>query len=321
MKRRKLMVLLVAVMMIATMIPSMAFAVDNGNTDTVTISGTKEWAGDDESNRPESITVKLMNGNEEIATQEVTKADGWKFSFEVAKDTVIDAGDNLTVVENGVENYKAEYTQPKVTVTDDTVTEGTTTPAEVSTLEKVATNKGQNATIEGNLIVFKIANESKYIIWTANPIKDGDKDDVEKAIGKSIDSINDNSTIAYVNSTSSVTVSGDGEFTIDGNKISWNMQSVKSLIWYGTYTASEFIPGTIIPGDVYVSDCKITNTYVEPTTPVDPGTTDPTDPTTPTVDNDAAAKTGDGFNPFVFAGIALAALMAAAATYISRRRA
>lgn len=56
------------------------------------IAGEKHWVDDNEDMRPESVTIKLMLGDEVIDTKTVTANDEWKYVFE----------DVLTLDENGV---------------------------------------------------------------------------------------------------------------------------------------------------------------------------------------------------------------------------
>ena len=51
--------------------------------ETVDISGAKTWddSNDAEGKRPQSITVHLMDGSNEVASRKVTAADGWKWTF------------------------------------------------------------------------------------------------------------------------------------------------------------------------------------------------------------------------------------------------
>lgn len=47
------------------------------------VSGTKTWKDNDSEDRPDSITVQVMNGNDSdpVKVQEVTAADDWNFTF------------------------------------------------------------------------------------------------------------------------------------------------------------------------------------------------------------------------------------------------
>ncbi|WP_423366622.1 Cna B-type domain-containing protein, partial [Melissococcus plutonius] len=47
------------------------------------VSGTKTWEDNNnqDGKRPEKITVRLMNGDKEVATKEVSEKEGWKYSF------------------------------------------------------------------------------------------------------------------------------------------------------------------------------------------------------------------------------------------------
>lgn len=45
------------------------------------IKGTKTWVGDDENNRPSSITIDLYRDGQKIDSKQVTAADNWAYSF------------------------------------------------------------------------------------------------------------------------------------------------------------------------------------------------------------------------------------------------
>ena len=45
------------------------------------ISGTKTWVNDKESNRPESITIKLLKDGEVYRTTTTNAEKDWKYSF------------------------------------------------------------------------------------------------------------------------------------------------------------------------------------------------------------------------------------------------
>ncbi|PDY51099.1 hypothetical protein CON61_22100, partial [Bacillus toyonensis] len=45
------------------------------------VEGTKTWNDDNAKDRPEMIKVDLLQNGTVIATQEVSKATGWKYEF------------------------------------------------------------------------------------------------------------------------------------------------------------------------------------------------------------------------------------------------
>ncbi|EGO7994987.1 Cna B-type domain-containing protein, partial [Enterococcus faecalis] len=51
--------------------------------ETTEVKGTKTWADNDnqDGKRPDKITVNLLADGEQVATKEVTEADGWQYSF------------------------------------------------------------------------------------------------------------------------------------------------------------------------------------------------------------------------------------------------
>ncbi len=48
----------------------------------ISLSGQKKWLGDRQTDRPESITVELLQNGEVYQTKEVTAADDWKYTFD-----------------------------------------------------------------------------------------------------------------------------------------------------------------------------------------------------------------------------------------------
>ena len=72
----------------------------------ISIEGEKVW--DDAGNegaRPETITVRLKANGEEVAHQEVTKGNGWKWKFENFPEYKAGQKITYTVTEDAVENY------------------------------------------------------------------------------------------------------------------------------------------------------------------------------------------------------------------------
>ena len=57
------------------------YDITNIRTGTTAVEGTKTWLDDDAKERPEKITVNLLQNNEVIDSQDVTKASNWQFSF------------------------------------------------------------------------------------------------------------------------------------------------------------------------------------------------------------------------------------------------
>ncbi|MCD8008496.1 MAG: Cna B-type domain-containing protein, partial [Clostridiales bacterium] len=77
----------------------------------LTISGSKTWddANDQDGKRPESITVRLYADGEEIASTEITEADGWSYSFTGLPK--YDSGVEIvyTITEDAVAGYTTTY--------------------------------------------------------------------------------------------------------------------------------------------------------------------------------------------------------------------
>lgn len=72
------------------------------NEATVTISGSKSWVGVASGNLPESITVALYNGEDQVGnTQTITADNSWKYFFTAPK---YDANGNAITTYNVREN-------------------------------------------------------------------------------------------------------------------------------------------------------------------------------------------------------------------------
>ena len=96
----------------------MGFTVTNSYTSEKTdVEGTKTWSdnNDQDGKRPNSITIRLLKNGTEIASKEVTEADGWAWSF-----TGLSKYENgelitYTITEDAVEGYSSEVSGYNVT--------------------------------------------------------------------------------------------------------------------------------------------------------------------------------------------------------------
>ncbi|MEN1938083.1 Cna B-type domain-containing protein, partial [Paenibacillus sp. 102] len=98
---------------------------------TTSVTGTKTWKGDNAKDRPTMIKVDLLQNGKVIATQEVSKASGWKYEFKdlAAYDTDGKAY-KYEVKEQPVDGYQTEvkgYDITNTKVVQTTTVEGTKT--------------------------------------------------------------------------------------------------------------------------------------------------------------------------------------------------
>ncbi len=87
--------------------------------ETIDISGQKTWNDNNnqDGKRPDSITVRLMNGDVEVASKEVTAADGWSWSFNDVPKYQNGSEINYTIKEDVVEEYTTEINGYDITNT------------------------------------------------------------------------------------------------------------------------------------------------------------------------------------------------------------
>ncbi len=95
--------------------------------ETIDIKGSKTWADDNDQDgkRPDSITIRLMNGTEEVASQVVTAEDGWSWKFSDLPKYANGKAIDYTIKEDAVADYSTKingydvtntYTPEKTTV-------------------------------------------------------------------------------------------------------------------------------------------------------------------------------------------------------------
>ena len=80
-------------------------------TEKTKVEGSKTWQADENGQEaiPESITIRLFAGTEEVASKIVTAEDGWKWSFENL-DKFKDGQEIVyTITEDRVNDYSTEY--------------------------------------------------------------------------------------------------------------------------------------------------------------------------------------------------------------------
>ena len=85
----------------------------------IEIKGTKTWddANDQDGKRPEKITVKVLKGDKEVASKEVTAEDGWKYKFEGLDKYENGKEIEYTIKEEAVPDYKTEIDGYNITNT------------------------------------------------------------------------------------------------------------------------------------------------------------------------------------------------------------
>lgn len=83
------------------------FDITNLRVGLTEVSGTKTWLDDNSLDRPESITVNLLQNGEVIDSQVVTSEDEWSYSFaELPKYDLQGKAYSYTVSEDAVEGYE-----------------------------------------------------------------------------------------------------------------------------------------------------------------------------------------------------------------------
>ncbi len=97
----------------------------------IDIGGYKIWSGDEESDRPDSITIHLLANGTEVDSKTVTAADGWKWSFTDLDEC--DEDDNAiiyAITEDEVDGYTTDVSGYNVinTYTTDKTDEPNPTP-------------------------------------------------------------------------------------------------------------------------------------------------------------------------------------------------
>ncbi len=89
------------------------YTVTNSHTpETIDVEGSKTWddADDQDGDRPDSITIRLLADDEEIDSATVTEADGWAWSFtDLPKYKEGGVEIAYTITEDAVDNYSTEY--------------------------------------------------------------------------------------------------------------------------------------------------------------------------------------------------------------------
>ncbi len=83
--------------------------INTWHKDRFTISGQKIWKDDEEENRPETITIRLLADGQEVASAVTSKAGEWKYSFPDQPKTKDGKAIVYTIAEDPVEGYKTSY--------------------------------------------------------------------------------------------------------------------------------------------------------------------------------------------------------------------
>ncbi|WP_242271548.1 Cna B-type domain-containing protein [Bacillus cereus group sp. BfR-BA-01310] len=106
------------------------YDITNTKVGQTKVEGTKTWKDDNAKDRPEMIKVDLLQNGTVIATQEVSKATGWKYEFkDLAAYDAEGKAYKYEVKEQAVEGYKSKVNGYDITNTKvgETKVEGTKT--------------------------------------------------------------------------------------------------------------------------------------------------------------------------------------------------
>ncbi|WP_144597205.1 Cna B-type domain-containing protein, partial [Bacillus cereus] len=94
------------------------YNITNTKDAKTSVSGTKTWKDNNATDRPSSIQVDLLQNGNVIQTQEVTAANGWKYTFaDLAQYDASGVAYTYTVKEKPVAGYKSEVNGYNITNT------------------------------------------------------------------------------------------------------------------------------------------------------------------------------------------------------------
>ncbi|MFC4386692.1 Cna B-type domain-containing protein [Gracilibacillus marinus] len=129
------------------------YDITNLRVGTTAVEGTKTWKDDNSEERPESITVNLLQNGIVFATKEVTAENDWTYSFEeLPKYDEEGVAYEYTITEHGVPGYKTEIdgydiVNTRSELTSVHVTKGWKDEGETSRPETITVHLHQNGTI------------------------------------------------------------------------------------------------------------------------------------------------------------------------------
>jgi len=255
--KRKWIALILAVALLITMVPlfkglALAAWCHPDPTYELHVTGKKEWEGDEGDERPDSVTLKLVDADGTIVKDdiEVSKAGNWEFDFSV---NVNEIETPYTLEEIDVpENYESDLATFNVTA------------ALHCNYEKSASQPGANSFYKlGNdpnlIVIFKHAGG--HYIWKATAWTSAEEAAFDGNAYNNptfISGTQSRTNFSFNGGSYRFSVSKKGSgYEIDFEKKTWG--------WYSANHAIE--KGSISCNTKYsASNVKLTNTYTPPTT-------------------------------------------------------
>ena len=191
--------------------------------ETTSVSGTKTWVDYDNkyNSRPESITINLLANGGKVASQTVTEAKGWSWSFENLDKYKNGQKITYTISEEKVSGYKTKVTGYNVTNTYTEAPKGT-----------ITMNWDIQSTTESPIPVDVV-----FVLDTSWSMIDKDSSrgtNMVKAVNNAIDEI------LRFNKNNRISVVGYSEYGVLSNlKVPYNNKEHSSvLLPLGRYTAN-----------------------------------------------------------------------------------
>ena len=234
-KFSKVVTFLLAISLVMGMIPTKAYAAAKSYavTDdfgTLIISGEKVWKDSDDALgvRPDSVEIELCVGDTVIKTTEATAANGWKYSFDISNEKIVDENGNAvvyTVREKDVpKNYEVSYVQPTLSFTYPSPSEW----GKYTRCDKLEIPRTKVGTTN-QVIVARKGNS--YVVWSDEPLSQSQREAIYASFSNAPGAGNSKSGsfICGVGAT-------EQGFTVNEENIVFDSKSSWSLVLYGTYS-------------------------------------------------------------------------------------
>lgn len=199
-------------------------------SETRDLSGIVTWEDEDSKDRPEKVTVYIMEEDKIIAEAKASAENDWVWTVK----------DLPVFSENGEKNVYSVWCEG----TDHYTTEIIAPEAPfvvVDELQKVPNCNFTSFSLNGaNLVIAKLTKAKGYLVWTKDNLSKTEKEELLTYVADFLH-LKEKKDILFLSQIDAVYTDGNRTATFGEDEITFSKENVWSMFWYGDVSVKGYV--------------------------------------------------------------------------------
>ncbi len=208
-------------------------------SETRNISGIVTWIDEDSKDRPEKITVNIMEGDRKITEAEASAENDWIWTAENLP-VFSKSGEKITysVQCESIDRYTTEIIAPEAPL------------VELGELQKVPNCNFTVFPLNGaDLVIAKLTSADGYLVWTKENLSETEKTELLTYVTDYLH-LNEKKDILFLSQVGAIYTNENKTASFEENEITFSKENVWSMFWYGNVS----LKGYVIKNTLNVND-------------------------------------------------------------------